>query len=85
MDARALDEGHLGRAHTRVEGPDKVTGRALYSSDRVGPETATAHAALVTSTIARAASPASTSKPPGGCRVSWGSSPTGISRARWRR
>ena len=42
----------LGKAHTRVEGADKVTGRALYASDRPGPE-ATAHAALVTSTIAR--------------------------------
>ncbi|CAM2923052.1 MULTISPECIES: xanthine dehydrogenase family protein molybdopterin-binding subunit [Methylobacterium] len=42
----------LGTAHTRVEGPDKVTGRALYASDRPGSET-TAHAALVTSTVAR--------------------------------
>ena len=42
----------LGTAQTRVEGPDKVTGRALYASDRTGPETI-AHAALVTSTIAR--------------------------------
>ena len=57
MDAGALESGchpgqdHLGRAHTRVEGPDKVTGRARYSSDHVG--AGTAHAALVTSTIAR--------------------------------
>jgi xanthine dehydrogenase YagR molybdenum-binding subunit len=42
----------LGTARTRVEGPNKVTGRALYASDRPGPETM-AHAALVTSTIAR--------------------------------
>ncbi|MCB4801439.1 xanthine dehydrogenase YagR molybdenum-binding subunit [Methylobacterium brachiatum] len=41
----------LGTARTRVEGPDKVTGRALYASDRPGPETM-ARAALVTSTIA---------------------------------
>ncbi|MGT2481669.1 hypothetical protein ACU4GR_28870 [Methylobacterium oryzae CBMB20] len=54
MDAGALESGgRLGQAHTRVEGPDKVTGRALYSSDRTGPETGTAHAALVTSAIAR--------------------------------
>ncbi|MCJ2087924.1 xanthine dehydrogenase family protein molybdopterin-binding subunit [Methylobacterium sp. E-005] len=54
MDSGAQDtEGYLGRPHIRVEGPDKVTGRALYSSDRTGPETNTAHAALVTSTIAR--------------------------------
>jgi len=46
-------EGHLGRPHTRIEGLDKVTGRAFYSSDLVGPETKVAHAALVTSTIAR--------------------------------
>jgi xanthine dehydrogenase YagR molybdenum-binding subunit len=54
MDSGAQDtDGHLGRPHTRVEGPDKVTGRALYSSDRTGPDRGTAHAALVTSTIAR--------------------------------
>ncbi|SDN68873.1 xanthine dehydrogenase YagR molybdenum-binding subunit [Methylobacterium phyllostachyos] len=54
MDSGAQDtDGHLGRPHTRVEGPDKVTGRALYSSDITGPETNIAHAALVTSTIAR--------------------------------
>lgn len=54
MDSGTLDtDGHLGRPHTRVEGPDKVTGRALYSSDRTGPDRDTAHAALVTSTIAR--------------------------------
>lgn len=54
MDSGAQDtDGHLGRPHTRVEGPDKVTGRALYSSDITGPQTNTAHAALVTSTIAR--------------------------------
>ncbi|CAA2159087.1 Xanthine dehydrogenase molybdenum-binding subunit [Methylobacterium brachiatum] len=41
----------LGTARTRVEGPDKVTGRALYASDRPGPESM-ARAALVTSTIA---------------------------------
>ncbi|MCJ2135642.1 xanthine dehydrogenase family protein molybdopterin-binding subunit [Methylobacterium sp. J-026] len=54
MAAGARDSGaELGKAHTRVEGPDKVTGRALYSSDRTGPEAGTAHAALVTSPIAR--------------------------------
>ncbi|MBP1183985.1 xanthine dehydrogenase family protein molybdopterin-binding subunit [Methylobacterium sp. PvR107] len=54
MDARAGEtDGHLGHSHTRVEGPDKVTGRALYSSDLTGPEAGTAHAALVTSTVAR--------------------------------
>ncbi|WP_342109782.1 xanthine dehydrogenase family protein molybdopterin-binding subunit [Methylobacterium sp. SI9] len=54
MDSGAQDTGgHLGRPHTRVEGPDKVTGRALYSSDRTGAEANVAHAALVTSTIAR--------------------------------
>ncbi|MGU3466732.1 xanthine dehydrogenase family protein molybdopterin-binding subunit [Methylobacterium sp. C33D] len=54
MDPGAQDtDGRLGRPHTRVEGPDKVTGRALYSSDRTGPDRDTAHAALVTSTIAR--------------------------------
>ncbi|MCJ2067099.1 xanthine dehydrogenase family protein molybdopterin-binding subunit [Methylobacterium sp. J-088] len=54
MDSHALKSGdHLGQAHTRVEGPDKVTGRALYSSDRPGPDRGTAHAALVTSPIAR--------------------------------
>ena len=57
MDAGALEseshlgQNHLGRPHTRVEGFDKVTGRARYSSDHVGADTA--HAALVTSTIAR--------------------------------
>ncbi|MCJ2048589.1 xanthine dehydrogenase family protein molybdopterin-binding subunit [Methylobacterium sp. J-070] len=54
MDAGAQDtDGRLGRPHTRVEGPDKVTGRALYSSDLTGPDRDTAHAALVTSAIAR--------------------------------
>jgi xanthine dehydrogenase YagR molybdenum-binding subunit len=54
MDAGARGSGdHLGRDHTRVEGPDKVTGRALYSSDLTGPDRDTAHAALVTSTVAR--------------------------------
>ncbi|MEG9528527.1 MAG: xanthine dehydrogenase family protein molybdopterin-binding subunit, partial [Hyphomicrobiales bacterium] len=54
MDAHGREsDRHLGQAHTRVEGPDKVTGRALYSSDLTGPETGAAHAALVTSTIAR--------------------------------
>lgn len=54
MDARAGEtDGRLGQSHVRVEGPDKVTGRARYSSDLTGPESGTAHAALVTSTIAR--------------------------------
>lgn len=54
MDARAGEtDGRLGQSHVRVEGPDKVTGRARYSSDLTGPESGTAHAALVTSTVAR--------------------------------
>ncbi|MBY0250312.1 MAG: molybdopterin-dependent oxidoreductase, partial [Methylobacterium organophilum] len=54
MDARTGEtDGRLGQSHVRVEGPDKVTGRARYSSDLTGPESGTAHAALVTSTVAR--------------------------------
>ncbi|MGU3539012.1 xanthine dehydrogenase family protein molybdopterin-binding subunit [Methylobacterium sp. A54F] len=43
--------GVLGRPHVRVEGRAKVTGTALYASD--GRDDGVAHAALVTSTIAR--------------------------------
>ncbi|MCJ2081865.1 xanthine dehydrogenase family protein molybdopterin-binding subunit [Methylobacterium sp. J-090] len=42
---------HLGHPHTRIDGPAKVTGAAIYASDIVLP--GLAHAALVTSTIVR--------------------------------
>ena len=47
----SLDVHFLGRPHVRVEGPSKVTGTAVYSSDEKLP--GLAHAALVTSTIIR--------------------------------
>ena len=47
----ADDAGPLGRAHTRIDGPAKVTGRALYPSDEVVGHPAWAF--LVTSAIAR--------------------------------
>lgn len=51
MGWSATTAGVLGRSHVRVEGRFKVTGKAVYSSDaREGP---VAHAALVTSTIAK--------------------------------
>ncbi|MCJ2012164.1 xanthine dehydrogenase family protein molybdopterin-binding subunit [Methylobacterium sp. J-076] len=45
----------LGTGHSRVEGPAKVTGTAVYASDPPPPGTGgrVAHAALVTSAIAR--------------------------------
>ena len=45
----------LGRDHVRIEATAKVTGVALYSSDRSGTEEAgrLAHAALVTSAVAK--------------------------------
>ena len=48
-------EAVLGRSHSRVEGGAKVTGAAVYASDRPrsGAGADIAHAALVTSTIAR--------------------------------
>ena len=48
-------ESVLGRSHTRVEGATKVTGSAVYASDTPRSEAGgeVAHAALVTSTIAR--------------------------------
>ena len=53
MDTPATG-GVLGQPHVRVEGPSKVTGAALFASDTDASETGDlAHAALVTSTVAR--------------------------------
>lgn len=49
--APSADPALLGRAHVRLDGAEKVTGAALYASDRRFPNRA--HAALVTSAIAR--------------------------------
>ena len=50
-DMDGAPERVLGRPQVRIEGRAKVTGAALYASDRR--VRSTAHAALVTSTIAR--------------------------------
>ncbi|MFJ7441394.1 hypothetical protein ACIQW5_27575 [Methylorubrum thiocyanatum] len=54
--AGVAKDGIIGHPHVRIEGRAKVTGAALYASDRRsegGSEPDAAHAALVTSTIAR--------------------------------
>jgi xanthine dehydrogenase YagR molybdenum-binding subunit len=54
--AGVAKDGIIGHPHVRIEGRAKVTGAALYASDRRGEggsEPDAAHAALVTSTIAR--------------------------------